>query len=381
MVLDGEGAFAGDLDPAIAAVKQRHMALCHAGGQAGPIHRKAVVHGGNLHHTVADTLHRMVGAAMPLVHLHRPRARRQRQHLMPQTNAKHRHPGLQQAPDHRHRISPCGRRIARPVRQEHASGLQRHDRLQRGLRRNHRHPRPCLHQIAEDIILRAVIDRHHMRTICARRESLAQRPNPALPSLIGGAGHGAGQIQPLQPAPALRLRQQRRQIKLAIGRMGDHRIGRAGLPDPPRQRPRIQSRNADLALRRQPFAKSPRSAEVRGRRHILPHHTAHRAVHMRLEVLVIDADIADMRESERHDLPGIGRIGHHLLIPGHRGIETNLAHSIADSAKAAPPGNMAIGQHQNGGCALGLLGVLPTGGLHVARVRCGGVCHEGRSVG
>ncbi len=54
-----------------------------------------------------------------------------------------------------------------------------------------------------------------------------------------------------------------------------------------------------------------------------------------LDVLVIGADIADMREGEGDDLPGIGRIGQDLLVAGHGGVEADLARGMADGADAA----------------------------------------------
>ena len=55
-----------------------------------------------------------------------------------------------------------------------------------------------------------------------------------------------------------------------------------------------------------------------------------------LDVLVVDADIADMGKGEGDDLPGIGRIGEDFLIAGHRGIEADFAHRLTDGAKAGP---------------------------------------------
>jgi len=52
------------------------------------------------------------------------------------------------------------------------------------------------------------------------------------------------------------------------------------------------------------------------------------------DVVLVGADIADMRESEGDDLPGIGGIGEDLLVAGHRGVEADFADGMAGGAEA-----------------------------------------------
>src|SRR5262245_13258662 len=66
-----------------------------------------------------------------------------------------------------------------------------------------------------------------------------------------------------------------------------------------------------------------------------------------LDVLVVDADIADMREREGDDLPGIGRIGEDFLIPSHGGVEADLAHRVAGRAEARAFEYRAIGKDED----------------------------------
>jgi len=40
---------------------------------------------------------------------------------------------------------------------------------------------------------------------------------------------------------------------------------------------------------------------------------------------MLTLSIADMREGESDDLPGIGRVGEDLLVARHRGVEADLA--------------------------------------------------------
>jgi alcohol dehydrogenase (cytochrome c) len=52
------------------------------------------------------------------------------------------------------------------------------------------------------------------------------------------------------------------------------------------------------------------------------------------DVVLVGADIADMRESEGDDLPGIGGIGEDLVVAGHRGVEADFADGMAGGAEA-----------------------------------------------
>ena len=71
-----------------------------------------------------EVLHRLVGAAMAALQLVGLRAQRQRQQLVAEADAEHRHAGLQHAADRRHRVFAGRRRIARAVGQEHAVRLR-----------------------------------------------------------------------------------------------------------------------------------------------------------------------------------------------------------------------------------------------------------------
>jgi hypothetical protein len=66
----------------------------------------------------------------------------------------------------------------------------------------------------------------------------------------------------------------------------------------------------------------------------------------RLDILVIGADIADMRKGEGDDLPGIGRVGQDFLIAGDRGVEADFADRCPRRPDALPPEYRAIRQNQ-----------------------------------
>jgi hypothetical protein len=69
----------------------------------------------------------------------------------------------------------------------------------------------------------------------------------------------------------------------------------------------------------------------------------------RFEVLVIAADVADVRIGERDNLTAVGGIGQYLLVAGHRRIEHHLAAGTASGADSQATENRAIGQCENRG--------------------------------
>ncbi len=87
-----------------------------------------------------------------------------------------------------------------------------------------------------------------------------------------------------------------------------------------------------------------------------------------LDVLVIGADIADMREGEGDDLAGIGRVGEDFLVAGQRRVEADLGDGGTRGAQAAALDDGAVGQHQKGGRLLGG----PSGGRRGGHRRHGG---------
>ena len=128
MVLDRIDWTPCHADAAVGAVKQRDMGLFHALGQALGIHRKAMVHRGDLDLAGGVFLDGVVGAVMAVVHLDGLATQRQRQHLMAETDTKDRQVSVvQNALDHRHRIFASGGWIAGTIGEEHAIGAMGQD--------------------------------------------------------------------------------------------------------------------------------------------------------------------------------------------------------------------------------------------------------------
>ena len=118
----------------------------------------------------------------------------------------------------------------------------------------------------------------------------------------------------------------------------DHRVRHALDADEARERAGVDAGEPDDAARLQPLVEVAGRAVVRrsadrGVQHDAARARGRRHVHG-LDVVLVGADIADMREGEGDDLPGIGRIGEDLLVAGHGGVEADLAHRVAGGAEA-----------------------------------------------
>ena len=52
----------------------------------------------------------------------------------------------------------------------------------------------------------------------------------------------------------------------------------------------------------------------------------------RFDVLVVGADVADVRVRQRDDLPAVAGVGQDFLVAGHRGVEHHFADRVAGGA-------------------------------------------------
>ena len=131
--------------------------------------------------------------------------------------------------------------------------------------------------------------------------------------------------------------------------------GSALRPDQRGQRPGVDAGEADDAARPQPLVEVAAGAVVRRIGDVGLHdaaaHARRRGHVDGLDVLVIDADIADMGKGEGDDLAGIGGVGEDLLVAGHRGVEADLADRLALGANSLTFDHRAVGKDQEGGRA------------------------------
>ena len=75
----------------------------------------------------------------------------------------------------------------------------------------------------------------------------------------------------------------------------------------------------------------------------------------RLEVLAVDADVADLRRGHHDDLPAVRRIADDLLVAGDRRVEHDLADRLDARAEAVAAEDAAVLEDERGGPARGVV--------------------------
>src|SRR5690606_3624983 len=102
----------GDRQAAVRTVKEGTMTFLDPGRQRCNVHGEAVIHRHDLDLAGSEVLHRMVRAVMALGHFPGLRPQRQRQNLVAEADAEHRHAGGDQLPDLGACVFSSSRRIA-----------------------------------------------------------------------------------------------------------------------------------------------------------------------------------------------------------------------------------------------------------------------------
>ena len=300
------------------------------------------------------------------------RADREAEQLVAEADAEQRLAGLQHRPDHRHRIVAGRGRIAGAVGEEEAVRRVRHHLVEasrspaaRSPARRHRRGcgRCCAWSRSRSRRRAAALSDSRS---CGRH-SPAQRPAARRPSGTSGGTtppwrgpcpRGPARRAPSRAAPRRRTCPSARWAITPFGA-------------PWSRIRRVSARVSTPASPIRPFAfiQSSKPCALRkllGCGHVVAHHAAERPGIVRLQILVIGADIADMGEGEGDDLRGIGGIGHHLLIAGHRGVEADLADRLALRRRSPGPRSIAPSARTNrpvapSGAGLGLASAMVAG--------------------
>ncbi len=106
----------------------------------------------------------------------------------------------------------------------------------------------------------------------------------------------------------------------------------------------VDAGDANRALLLQVVGEGLRGAEVRRCTRDFPQHQPSQAHAAGFIILGIDADVADVRVGERHDLLGVGGIREDFLIAGHGGVEHHFATDEAIDANREAAKNRAVGE-------------------------------------
>ena len=206
-------------------------------------------------------------------------------------------------------------------------------------------------EAAQDVALGAVVDGDDVELrVLEPAEALVPLPARLVPMVGLGGGDFARQIEALEPGEGLEFSQHRRLVEPAVGGVADNAVGHAGLADAGRQGTGVDAGDADDVAGLQPSVEPVGGTVVRGVGDVGAQHAAadpRKGGHVhRLDVLVVGADIADMRKGEGDNLPRIGGVGENLLIPRHRCVEADFAHRRAWCADAEALQYGAVGEHE-----------------------------------
>src|ERR1051326_1395031 len=333
MVLHGEDRLALDSQSFVAAVEERDMCHLYVPGQALGDHTEAVVLAGDLDPARLDVLHGMIGAAMANRHLFRAAAEREGKELVAEADAKDRLLRFHELPQRGHGVCTGRRGVAGSVSEEYPVRLVREDLLRRGGRGHYGDAAAVGGEEPENVAFGAIVDRDYMEA-WGLEPAVPLAPTPArfVPPVHLSRRDLLGEVHAFEAGPGARGLERSVVVDLAIGRMYHRASGRATVADAARELARIHAGDPDEPMRFEPATEMLARAPVAGVGNVDAHDEAARRGRQRLDVLGIGPDIADMREGEGDDLPGVGGVGHDLLVAGHRGIEADFAQRPAMGA-------------------------------------------------
>ena len=347
MALEAEHRLVGPGKALQRAVEERHVRHAHVGRQRRGIDGEAVILARDQHLSGVAVEHRMIRAVMSEFHLERAATRREAQQLVTEADAEHRQAGRDDFADGRDGVV-AGLRIARAVRQEHAVRLHRQDLARRHLCRHDRKPAAARRQHAQYVVLDAVVVRDHVETRRAHRTIAgAKRPRARRPRVRRRAGDDLREIKSRHRRRCPRVGhgiERGRVIEARTG--GDAPVLRAALAQDARELARVDVGNADdvagAQVGREVLLRTPARRESRQIADDQPRDVDA----LRFDVFGVDADIADVRAGQRHDLAGIRGVRQDFLVTGHRRVEHDLAHRGAGRTDRMAAEQRAVGERE-----------------------------------
>ena len=270
---------------------------------------------------------------------------------MAQADAHYRH-SAQDLPHVAHNVVQQ-LRVPRPRRQQDARRIHGQHILGGSLRRYRDYLASTLLQQAQDVVLETHVGyQDAVLGFLAIRKSQRCRcwalHTPAIPFLGGNRPH---QILVIVAGHFGQLG--RRRFRIGGGNQPHHD---APFPQAAGDGPGVHPADARDALGLQVFVQGLVTLAVAGLVTMLPDYKPGDPYFGRLEVLGIDTVVAHKRISQGNQLTSIRRIGEHLLVTGHAGIEDHLAVALHPGAHGLAPVHRPVLQHQvsrNGTLAIG----------------------------
>ena len=264
---------------------------------------------------------------------------------MTQANTEHGQACIQDFP---YRLDGIGAwlGVARSVGEKHAIRIHSQHLGRRRLRRYHRDPAAAVGKHAQDISLDAEVVGHHVvLSVGLCRFALIEAPRSFRPLIdIPGSDH-AGQILALHA----RKSPGSFQCGMLITFSARHQAAALGalVPENSGQRARIYIADRDDPVTRKVFRQTLFTAPVAQQHRKITDDQPGGHGCAGFFISGGAAGIADMRECEGHQLPGIRRVGENFLVTGHRGVEHHFTAGLTFCADAAAMKDGSVFQRQN----------------------------------
>ena len=242
-----------------------------------------------------------------------------------------------------------GVRVAGAVREEDAVGMQAQHVARRRRRRDDADAATGADQVPEDVELDAEVVRDDELWLAAApgggflrpRVATAETPRPLVPVVRLGARDLLHEVAADESRRLLRLPDEPLGVQVDARQ---HRLLRADVADVTHEGARVDALDRGDPVPREVRAEPLLGPPRRGRLTVLAHDEATHVRPARLDVLAVHADVADLRVRHRHELPLVRRVGQDLLVPGHAGVEDELAHGLGLRAEGAAAKHRTVGQ-------------------------------------
>ncbi len=287
----------------------------------GRVDREAVVLARDLDLAGRRVEHRLVDAAVTERQLVRAEAERTAEQLVAEADAEERATGLQ-AVLQEFDLGVARGRVAGAVRVEERVGVEGFEGLGRDVLGHDVHLEPALGEVPGGRGLHTEVEHGQPADLLADRGDH-----------VGlGGGHDRGEARPghaglLADGSELLVRRQVR-----VGAAEHAALHGTGVTDPTGERPGVDAGDAHDAVTDEVVVERRVRAVVRHDAARVAHHVPGHPDAAGLGVLVVHTRVADVRRGLHHDLPGVGRVGQRLLVPGHAGREDHLTQGSASSA-------------------------------------------------
>lgn len=339
---DRQTRVANPLDRLIVEVFVRQFADLRHGIE---IDAEAVILGGNLHPTGSMIDDREIGAVIAEGELHRPATEGEAHELVTETDTEDRLLADKGANDLLGGEDRLG--VAGAVTEKDTIGIHRQRRFRREGGRDDGDIAAGIDQTTEDVVLDAEVVGDDLVLELAAidlRIAAAQLPGPFAPLVRFFAGDPGGEIETSHVRLGAHFAQQAGGIE--IDRRDDAVLGTV-IAQMPGQGAGVDAVNGDDAVLLEVGIETHRCPPVGIAILILLDDEAGEEEAAALDILGIDAGVADLGVGHGDHLPLVGRVGENLLIAGHGGIKDDFPAGFTRGAEGFSAKDTPVGQGQN----------------------------------